>query len=332
MNRLVIAPNWIGDAVMSLPVLRALRRHGPADRLTVLAGRGPGAIYRAEGSADEVLPRSSFLGDVRAIRSRRFDEAWLLPHSLRAGLLAALSGAPRRLGYATDRRGRLLTDAPVRPPGNRHQLRDYDELLHRAGIEPDFDAPRLPIPEPAARRARSAAAAAGISKRTVVLCPGSASAVTKRWPADRFAALADRLSERGLSAAVAVGPGERPLGEAIARAARSRPPVVGDDLDPVELAALFAEAGVVTSNDSGPAHLAGAVGTPVVAIFGATDPGRTAPSGAPVRVLDRYVFCSPCFRQKCPYGHECMREIGVEDVLRAVEELMEELRIENTES
>jgi ADP-heptose:LPS heptosyltransferase len=97
---------------------------------------------------------------------------------------------------------------------------------------------------------------------------------------------------------------------------------VGEDLDPVELAALFARARLVVANDSGPAHLAAAVGTPVVAFFGPTDPGRTAPSGGRVRVLDRYVFCSPCFRETCPYGHECMEEITVEDALRACEELI----------
>jgi heptosyltransferase-2 len=323
ISRLVVAPNWIGDTVMSLPMLRALRRRHPEDRLTVLARRGPAAIYRAEGSVDEVLMRSSFLADALAIRARRFDEAWLLPNSLRAGLLAFLSGADRRLGYATDRRGPLLTEAPPPPPGTRHQLRDYDALLLSAGIPPDTDPPRLPIPEAAARRAGEALAAAGLGEGDlVVLCPGNASAAIKRWPADRFAALADRLAGRRIACAIAAGPGERELGQAVARKARTAPPVLGEDLDPVELAAVFARARLVVANDSGPAHLAAAVGTPVVAFFGPTDPGRTAPSGALVRVLDRYVFCSPCFRQNCPYGHECMEEIGVEDALRAVEELL----------
>lgn len=322
-SRLVVAPNWIGDAVMSLPVLRALRRRHPEDRLTVLAREGPAAIYRAEGSADEVLRRSSFLGDAVTLRARRFDEAWLLPNSLRAALLAFLSGANRRLGYATDRRRQLLTEAPPPPPGTRHQLRDYDALLLSAGIPPDPDPPRLPIPEAAARRAGQALAAAGLSRdELVVLCPGSASTVIKRWPADRFAALSDRLAGRGISCAVATGPGERELGAAVARKAKAAPPVLGEDLDPVELAAVFARARLVVANDSGPAHLAAAVGTPVVVFFGPTDPGRTAPSGAPVRVLDRYVFCSPCFREACPYGHECMEEITAEMALSAAEELL----------
>lgn len=105
-------------------------------------------------------------------------------------------------------------------------------------------------------------------------------------------------------------------------AARRRLPALGAELDPVELAAVLARARLLVSNDSGPMHLAAAVGTPVVAFFGPTDPGRTAPAGSPSRILDRYVFCSPCYLKACPYGHECMKEISVEDALRAVEEVL----------
>jgi heptosyltransferase-2 len=322
-TRLVIAPNWIGDSVMSLPFLRALRRARPAGRIAVLARPGPAAIYGAEGSGDVVLTRSSFLHDAGAARAARPDEAWLLPNSFRAALLAFVSGARRRIGYATDRRAWLLTDALPVPAGTGHQLRDYDALLEAAGVTPDLDPPRLAVPEAAALRAERALEAAGLSPDAglLLLCPGSAFAPTKRWPADRYAALAEAVSGRGFSSAIVIGPGERELGARVAAGAAPRVPVLGEDLDPAELAALLARARVVVANDSGPMHLAAAVGTPVVAFFGPTDPGRTAPSGAPSRILDRYVFCSPCFRTKCPYGHECMREISVEDAVRAVEEL-----------
>jgi heptosyltransferase-2 len=301
--RLVIAPNWIGDAVMSLPTLRALRKRFPTDRLAVLARRGPAAIYRAEGSADHVLPRSGFFGDVASVRAGRFDEAWLLPNSLRAALTAFLSGVGRRLGYATDRRGAFLTGALPPPDGTRHQLRDYDALLSHAGVPPDTEPPSLPIPSEAAHRAREALTAAGVPEGGIVLCPGSASDPKKRWPAARFAALADALAGRGVPCALAIGPSERDLGRAVARKASAALPVVGADLDPVELAAVLAAARAVVSNDSGPAHLAAAVGTPVVVFFGPTDPRRTAPVGAPVRVLER------------------MNEVTVEEAARAVVEL-----------
>ncbi len=325
MKRLVVGTNWIGDAVMSLPFLRALRAAHPGDALTVFAPPGPASIYQAAGTADEVLVRSGFLRDVAALASRRFDEVWLLPNSLRAALYARASGAPRRIGYATDGRAPLLTDAMPPPDGTEHQLRDYDALLSAHGIPPDPDPPRLPVPPEAclrAEKALSAAGLAGATDRLVLLSPGSAKDPTKRWRAGRFAALGDLLAQRRFTCAIVVGPRETALGVAVSGAAKAPLPVLGADLDPVGLAGVLARARLLVSNDSGPMHLAAAVGTPVVAFFGPTDPGRTAPTGSPARVLDRYVFCSPCFRSKCPYGHECMKEITVEMALAACEGIL----------
>jgi heptosyltransferase-2 len=325
MRRLVIGTNWLGDAVMSLPFLRAIRAAHPGDGLAVLAPRGPAAIYRAEGSADRVIDRSGFLREAATLAAGGFGEAWLLPNSFRAALYARASGAPRRIGYATDSRAWLLTHALPPPPGTGHQLRDYDALLEAHGIPPDPGPPRLSPGEAARAKAAAALDSAGLgaAERLVLLSPGSAKDATKRWPPERFAELGDLLARRRFSCAITVGPEERALGAAVSAAARAPLPVLGFDLDPVELAALQSRASLVVSNDSGPMHLAAAVGTPVIAFFGPTDPGRTSPTGAPARVLDRYVFCSPCFRSTCPYGHECMREITVEVAARAAEELVD---------
>ncbi len=328
MKRLVVGTNWIGDAVMSLPFLRAIRAAHPDDRLTVFAPSGPASIYRAAGTAHEVLTRSGLLRDAPALAAGRFEEAWLLPNSFRAALYARASGAPRRIGYATDRRGALLTHSLPAPDGTGHQLRDYDALLSAHGIPPDSDPPRLPLPEEARRRAAEALRSAGLggaTDRLVLLSPGSARDATKRWRAGRFAKLGDLLAQRRFTCAIVVGPQERELGMAVSSAAQAPLPVLGADLDPVGLAALLSRSRLLVSNDSGPMHLAGAVGTPVVAFFGPTDPGRTAPTGSPARVLDRYVFCSPCFRSRCPYGHEGMKEISVEMALAACEELLGEI-------
>jgi lipopolysaccharide heptosyltransferase II len=324
-SRLVIAPNWIGDSVMAIPFLRALKRRFPADRLTVLARRGPGSIFRAESSANAVGNREGLVRDIAALRREKADEVWLLPNSFRSALMAFLAGIPVRIGYDTDRRGGLLTHAVPPPPRTDHQLRDYDRLLRSRGIEPDFDVPRLPLPEQAERRARETLERAGLaSSRLALLAPGAAATFgqTKRWPVERFGKLVDRLRDRGFDCACVIGPGEGDLGARLSAAARGPVPVLGSELDPVELAALLSRAKVLIGNDSGPIHLAASVGTPIVAFFGPTDPGRTAPAGAPARILDRYVFCSPCFLKECPYGHECMEEIRVEDAVRAVEELV----------
>ncbi len=325
VKRLVIGPNWLGDAVMSLPFLRAIRAAHPGDGLAVLAPRGPAAIYRAEGSADAVIERSpSLRQDASRLRGERFDEAWLLPNSFRAALIAWLGGARWRIGYATDRRAPLLTHALPPPDGTRHQLRDYDALLQARGIEPDLGPPRLPVPVEALALADRAIAAAGwpAGTRPILFSPGSAKAKIKRWPPERFAALADAVAVRGLPCGLLAGPDEIELGARVSAAARAPLPVLGPDLDPVALAALLARARLLVSNDSGPMHLAAAVGTPVAAFFGPTDPGRTAAVGPAVRVLDRYLFCSPCHLYVCPYGHECMEEITVEDALRACGDLL----------
>jgi len=324
MKRLVIAPNWLGDAVMAIPFFRALKRAHPADSLGVLAPRGPAAVFRAEGSADTILIRSSLLADVAAIRRGGFDEAWLLPNSFRAGLLSFLGGVPERIGYATDRRRPLLTTALPPPTATGHQLRDYDALLRARRIEPDCDPPRLPISQAAQRSAADALDVAGVDPQAplALLAPGAAFSWTKRWPPDRFGRLGAMLRDRHWASAIVVGPGEEALARRVSAAAQAFLPILGLDLGPIGLAALLARARVVVANDSGPMHLAAAVGTPVVAFFGPTDPGRTAPAGAPFRILDRYVFCSPCFLKECPYGHECMTEIEVEDALRAVEEVL----------
>jgi heptosyltransferase-2 len=321
---LVVAPNWLGDAVMALPFVRALRRARPNDSLTVLARRGPAALFRAEGSADGVWVAAGLARDVVALSRSRLDQAWILPNSFRSALPPFLARVPERIGYATDGRSAFLTVALPRPAGMAHQLRDYDALLVSRGIEPDRDPPLLPIPPAAQDTARRAFAAAGLpgGAPLVLLAPGAAFGPTKQWPAERFAALADKLAERGVLSGIVVGPGEERLGEEVSRLTPHRPVVLGADLDPIELAALLRQARAVVGNDSGPMHLAAAVGTPVVTLFGPTDPGRTSPTGAPARVLDRYLFCSPCFLKHCPYGHECMEEISAEMALAAVEELL----------
>jgi heptosyltransferase-2 len=323
-GRVVVAPNWVGDCVMALPVLRAIRRAHPQDGLAVLARPGAANLFLAEGSADTVVERSGLFGDVRRLRRERFAEAWLLPNSFRSALAPWLAGIPERIGYDTDFRGPLLTRRLKEPCWTEHQLRDYDALLRSRGIEPDLEAPRLPVTAKALDRAASSLDAEGVDRDSplALLAPGAAFGWTKRWPAERYGALGDLLAVRGLGCAVVIGPGEEKLGAAVAASARARLPVVGADLNPLELLALLSCARVVVANDSGPMHLAAAVGVPVVAFFGPTDPGRTAPTGAPSRVLDRYVFCSPCYLKECPYGHECMKEISVEMALQAVEELL----------
>jgi len=324
VKRLVIAPSWLGDGVMAAPFLTALKKNDPGGSVAVLARPSVAPIFPMTGVVDAVWKSrgrdlGGFARDVLAGRRQRPDEIWVLPHSFRSALLARAIGGKKRFGYRGDGRDFLLTHSALRPPATSHQLRDEDALLALAGIAPDEGPPRLTIP-----RAPAAAAARELERHQlagtpgpVLLAPGAAFGPTKLWPAERFALLADALLDRGHRAALAIGPSEVELGMLIARRARHRLPILGADLDTGELAALLAQARLLVGNDSGPAHLAAAVGTPSVVFYGPTDPGRTSPSGSPSLALDRYVFCSPCYLKKCPYQHECMEEITVEMALEA---------------
>lgn len=329
MKRLVIAPNWVGDCVLSLPAMRALKRNDRTGFLAVLARPSGAPIYRMEGSADAVWESrgrgaGGLLADAARARVAGFDEVWVLPHSFRSALLAFLTRIPRRLGYATERRRKLLTHSPARPAPLDHQLRHDDVLLSAGGVEPDLGPPRLnPSPEAIARADKyldSVRLTEGPAP--LFFAPGAAFGPTKLWPAERFALMADALMDEGHRAAIVVGPDEIELGRLVARRARHRIPVVGADLDTGELSALLSRGRLLVGNDSAPAHLAAAVATPALVFFGPTDPQLTRPSGAPTAVLDRYVFCSPCFLKVCPYRHECLEEITVEMALAAARELL----------
>ncbi|MEP7131899.1 MAG: lipopolysaccharide heptosyltransferase II, partial [Acidobacteriota bacterium] len=310
MSILIVAPNWLGDAVMAIPFVRALQSARPGASITVLAKRGPGAILGALPGVEVLERRSSVLADAVALRRRSLASAWLLPNSLRSAFAPFLAAIPERVGFATDGRRALLTRALPPPSGTSHQLRDYDSLLEADGIAPDFSPPRLLLPESAVTLADAALSSAGLPREgSILLAPGAAFAWTKRWPPSHWGRLASLLRDSGAAAGIVIGPGEEAIAAEAVLAAGFAVPILGADLDPLGLAALLARARVAVTNDSGPMHLAAAVGTPVVALFGPTDPGRTGPAGSPSRVLDRYVFCSPCFLKECPYAHECLRLI-----------------------
>jgi ADP-heptose:LPS heptosyltransferase len=302
---------------MSLPTLRALRRAHPDEPLVVFARRGPAAIYCAEGTASHVLPSSGkFVQDLPRLRQAAPREVWLLSLSFRAALMAALSGARERVGFATDHRGFLLSHRLPPPDPTIHQLASLRKLVASRGIPADPEPPRLP--ESLRDLGRGPLESAGLAAAgdLVLLAPGSANRI-KRWPWQRYGELAAELQRRGVTCGVVIGPGERETARAVSEAAGGPLPVLGEDLDPAALAGVLAHARVVVCNDSGAMHLAAAVGTPVVALFGLTDPRLTSPTGAPCRVIDGHdPAADPESRDRSAF-----ERIAVADVLRAVEEL-----------
>ncbi|HSF33527.1 MAG TPA: lipopolysaccharide heptosyltransferase II [Candidatus Tectomicrobia bacterium] len=326
---LVVGPNWLGDAVMSAPVLTNLRRGLPKARIDLLVPRHVAPLFEDYPHIDRVVIRDDQrpwrirLSQVRALRRGRYGTVLLLPNSFRAALYAWLVGSPVRIGYATDGR-RWLLSHPVSAielqPG--HQIDAYLRLVVALGL-PVVE--RLPVLAPTLRAEQEAdrlwsAQGWGRDDQAIGICPGAAFGPAKRWWPERFAALADRLISSGGFRVVFFGSSdEASLVEHI-RAHMTHVAVSLAGQDTLgSFMALSARCAVMITNDSGSMHIASAVGTRVVALFGPTDPARTAPASAAATVLRRDLACSPCFRTMCPYSdHPCMRLIEVEDVYQAV--------------
>jgi len=332
---LVRAPNWVGDAVLSLPALRAVRARFPLAHLAVLARSGVAELYRRETCCDEVIlcPKGRRWRMARQLRARGFDCAILLPNSFDAALVAWLAGIPRRIGYARDRRGWLLSDA-VEPPRTgeiaRHERFYYLELFRRAGLLEELPAVET-IDLSHVEQAREAGAALfrqmGLRRPVIGLSPGAQNSRAKQWMPEGFAEAAVRLAgELGAAVALFGSEAERELGLSIAEEVRrAGHPVLNlaGETSLGHFIELAAACRVFLTNDSGAMHVAAATGVPVVAVFGPTIVEATGPVSVRARVVREPVECSPCMLRECPIDHRCMRRISAERVAQAARELLQ---------
>ncbi len=330
----VLAPNWLGDAVMALPALQSVRAAFPAAHLAVAARPSVAALYAMVPGVAAVLPLESRGGlsnvrrwrrDAARLAAERFDLAVLLPNAFMAAWITAQARIPERWGYDTDLRGRWLTKALRRPAPSVHQADYYLALTTAAGLAPAPRVARLDVPE----AARDAAARLVPARDYVVLAPGAAYGRAKQWPPERFAAVARTLWQtRGVTAVLVGAGGDAVAGADVKQALLALPggadtgaalvDLIGKT-DLATLAGVLAGARAVVANDSGAMHLAGAVGAPVVAIFGPTNEQQTAPltaalDAAPPRLAIHHVWCRPCMLRECPLGHMCMRGVVPADV------------------
>jgi heptosyltransferase II len=335
---LVRGTTWLGDAVMTAPALRRLRAAFPAAHVTLLAPPRAAEIFVGSTLVDEVMfyrrreeGARAFLKAARELRRRGVDLALLFQNAFEAALLARLSGARYRVGYDTQGRGRLLTHKLSRTAArrDRHQTYDYLDLVaesERACFGRAVDVRPDNVPALRATAEQAAAAEELLGERglkpgerpLVALNAGATNSRAKCWPADRFAALADRLSAESGAEVVLIGaPGERGNAEqVIARTKTPRRPLnLAGETSIAELLGLLARCDLVVTNDTGPAHAAAALGVPTLTIFGPTNEFETAPLGPLSEIIRAEgVECARCMHRDCPIDHRCMTRVSVDEV------------------
>ena len=318
----MISPAWVGDMVMSQPVVAALARRGAEVHCLAppstheLAPRMPGVaathlIRTRHGRID--------FGERRRVAMRlkrlRFHRAVVLPGSFKSALVPALARIPRRVGYRKEARGLLLSDSRALDASALPRLVDRFAALADTDAEP----PRL-LADAEARERRAEELGLALDRTVVALCPGAEYGSAKRWPEACFADVARACRERGVDVWLLGSAADAERGERIARRSFARN--LAGQTSLAQAVDLLSAAQAVVSNDSGLMHVAAALGVPVVGIYGSTTPAFTPPLGAASEILEEKLDCRPCFARECPLEHlNCLRRIRPGRVLGALERL-----------
>lgn len=333
---LIRAVNWVGDAVMTTPAVSAVRESFPAAEITLLANPLVAQLFSPHNGVDRVVTfdragrHRGIAGRFRLaaeLRRRKFDLAVILPNSFDSALVPFLAGIPVRLGKPADGRGFLLTCrcTPPCPGGKCHEVVYYLDLLRCFGICGSETVPRLTVTPDEMQAAAELLAVHGIQAGEAVIGinPGAAYGSAKRWYPDRFAEVARRLAQE-LSARVVLfgGPGETDIAGEIERNLQGRCLNLAGKTSLRQLMALIQRCVFFVSNDSGPMHIAAALGIPLVAIFGSTDHTSTSPYSDRAVIVRKDIDCAPCKLRECPTDHRCMTAVTADDVLDAARTLL----------
>jgi len=332
IRRIVVrAPSWVGDAVMSVPALRELRRILPDAHITLAARPGPAEVFLDANFIDEVLISegsgiAAVWNQVREWRKGQFDLAVLLQNAFGAALIASLARVPVRIGYNTDRRAFLLTNPLPQPSwmNKRHEsfyylniVAELDRLLNGTSsigeVEPHFD---LRISEERKREASEMLSQHGARPGApiVLLCPGSINSRAKRWPAERYGELADRLTASGANVVLIGSPAELQVSQEVCKHTQTQPIVLTGKTTVAQATAIISMADILITNDTGPAHIGAALNTPTLVIFGPTNPLTTYPLSPNAEIIRRPPDCAPCMLRDCPIDHRCMTAISPAEV------------------
>ncbi|MGE3519258.1 MAG: lipopolysaccharide heptosyltransferase II [Vicinamibacterales bacterium] len=312
---LVVVPNWLGDAVMALPAIADLRRAMPEATVDLAARPSVAPLATLVPGVGATVPLGSRRERVDRVRAGRYDAALLLPNSFQSAWVVWKAGVPERWGFRRDLRAPLLTRAIV-PPVRVHQAAYYQTLTTALGFSPGPLEPRLTLTPDARERGDALLSEAGWTDGhapLIAMAPGAAYGGAKRWPAPAYAELLDALAGDGVRTVLVGARGDMPASAEVRATARTGAGAI--DLtgrtDLPALAGVLARCRALVTNDSGAMHLAAALGTDVVALFGPTNESETRPLG-PVRarVLHTGVWCRPCMLRECPLTHRCMTGIA----------------------
>jgi heptosyltransferase-2 len=343
IERIVVrGTNWVGDAVMTIPALRQLRRLFPDAHITLATRAWAKGLFADSDFLDDLQVHEnsglrSVVQQVRQWRKRNFDLAILLPNSLETALVASLARVPLRIGYATDGRQALLTHPLALPEWreSKHEVFYYLKIVAELewllkqeqsflNTQPDGS---LEVSDARKSRAQDALRARGVREGNllVALCPGSINSRAKRWPAERYAALADRLvDELGAQVLLVGSNAEADVSLEVSRQMRNQPLTLTGQTDLAELVATLSLVDLLVTNDTGPAHIASALGRPTLVIFGPTNPLTTRPFSPFGEIVRKPPDCAPCMLRDCPIDHRCMTAITPADVFERARTLLTE--------
>jgi lipopolysaccharide heptosyltransferase II len=330
---LIRASNWLGDAVMTVPAMRAIKGGRPDAHVTILTQGKLADFWESVPEVDAVIAiakEESVFAVARKLRDH-FDAAILFPNSLRTALEVWLAGIPRRVGYPGHRRAWLLNQifrpkqkSPV--PRPRHQVHHYLALAEFVGAEIPPHAAEIVHRNVPPERVVAADSLFAKGAPTIGLCAGAEYGPAKRWLPERFAEVVTVVRERtGCEWKLFGVEGDLPLTDQIVMTAGGPLTHLVGQTTLAQLISELRTCDLLLTNDTGTMHLAAHLGVPVVALFGSTEPSLTGPLGAGHRVLRHHVECSPCFLRECPRDFRCMQAITTEEVVTAVELLLAEV-------
>ena len=332
IKRVVVrGTNWVGDAVMTVPALRALRRVLPGAHITLAIRPGTNGIFSEADFIDEVLIYDrkgvlSVLPQVREWKRRKFDLAVLFQNAFEAALIPFLAGVPLRLGYANESRQALLTHPLPLPEwrSSQHEVFYYlylvtaleQVLFNRSEVCESVPDASIEISEGRKAEAAELLRTYGVSEAepVVAICPGSINSRAKRWPAERFAALADRLIDSRRKVLLIGSKDELDVSDEVVSRMRNPPVVLTGKTSLDQITAVLDRADLIVTNDTGPAHIGAALGRPTIVIFGPTNPLTTRPFAPDAEILRHPPDCAPCMLRDCPIDHRCMTAISVDEV------------------